>query len=117
MAATEPWQVLAASVQALFTQQCGTFRAADFVAVAELLGFTAYPTPSPAHSPLPIAANHIPDLIGVNLRHALTAYSWDDLRPLSDDGVTVAGIWHAAQSGEAPAGYRLTEDGRTWQRS
>lgn len=117
MAATEPLQVLAASVQALFTQQCGTFRAADFIAVAELLGFIAYPHLPLAASPLPIASNHVADLIGVNLQHALTTYAWDDWRPLSDDGVTVAGIWHAAQSGEAPAGYLLTEDGRTWQRS
>ena len=115
MTATEPLQVLAASVKALFTQERGVFRSTDFVAVAELLGFTAYPHLPLAASPLPIASNHFADLIGVNLQHALTTYAWDYWRPLSDDGVTVAGIWPTAKSG--PAGYILAEGGRTWQRS
>lgn len=109
-----PLHPLARSVQALFAKQRGGFYAADFIAVAELLGFTAYPRPNPGHSPLPIAANHIPDLIGVNLQHALTAYEWGDLCPLSDDGVTVCG---ASPLDEGPSEYVLSADGRYWRRA
>ncbi len=43
-------------------------------------------------TPKPLARNYLADLIGVNLRHVLETYQWDDLRPLTVDGVTVAGF-------------------------
>ena len=117
MATPSPIQSLAQSVQSTFMEARGEFNAADFVAVADALGFTAHPRLRPEHSPLPIAGNHIPDLIGVNLEHALTTYRWDNLRPLSDDGVTVSGVWQGDQSSEAPSGYSLSEDGRYWRKA
>lgn len=117
MAMTDPIQSLAQSVQSIFIEARGEFNAADFVAVADALGFTAHPRPHLEDSPLPIAANHIPDLIGVNLEHALTTYLWSSLRPLSDDGVTVSGVWQGGDhSEEAPSGYVLSEDGRCWRK-
>ena len=101
----------------IFIQERGEFHAVDFIAVAERLGFTAYPRPNSAQPPLPIAGNHIPDLIGVNLEHALTTYAWGDLRPLSDDGVTVSGVWQSEHPDEGPPGYVLSDDRRCWRRA
>lgn len=117
MATTDPIQSLAQSVQSIFMEARREFNAADFVAMADALGFTVHPPRHLEDSPLPIAANHIPDLIGVNLEHALTTYLWGSLRPLSDDGVTVSGVWQGDHSGEAPSGYVLSEDGRWWRKA
>lgn len=117
MTAPDSLHTLARSVQSLFIQVRGEFHAPDFVAVAELLGFTAYPRPNPEQSPLPIAGNHIPDLIGVNLEHALATFRWDNLRPMSDDGVTVCAVWQSDHPNDAPSGYVLSADGRYWRRA
>lgn len=117
MTAPDSLHALAQAVQSLFTQARGEFHASDFIAVAEVLGFTAYPRPNPGQSPLPIAANHIPDLIGVNLEHALAAFRWDNLHPLSDDGVTVCAVWQSDHPNDAPSGYVLSADGRYWRRA
>ncbi len=117
MTTPDPVHTLAQSVQSIFIQERGGFHAIDFMAVAELLGFTAYPRPNPTQLPLPIAGNHIPDLIGVNLEHALTTYAWGDLRPLSDDGVTVSGVWQSEHPDEGPPGYVLSDDRRCWRRA
>jgi len=117
MTVPDPVHTLARSVQSLFIQARGGFYAPDFVAVAELLGFTAYLRPNPEQSPLSIAGNHIPDLIGVNLEYALTTFRWDNLRPVSDDGVTICSVLQGDRPNEGPLGYVLSEDGRYWRRA
>ena len=112
MTNTELLTELATSVQALFVQRRGAFHPADFIAVAGLLGFEARPAATAPASPRPIASNYLPDLVGINLQHALATYAWGDWRPLSDDGVTISGFWDTAQVAAPPAGYVMAQDGR-----
>lgn len=116
MATTAPLQKLADAVQSLFVEQRGAFRPADFIAVAELLGYHAHPRLPSTATPPPTASNYFADLFGTNLQHALATYAWGDWRPLSDDGVTISGFWDCARDTQPPAGYVLAADGRYGQR-
>lgn len=107
---------LAAAVRELFVARRDAFDPDDFVAVARLLGFEAWPQSSAPDTPLPQASNYFADLVGTNLAHALTAYAWGDWLPLTDDGATIAGFWNGAGGEARPAGYVLGENGRYWQR-
>jgi hypothetical protein len=98
---------LAQTVEALFVERRGAWRAEDFVAVAGLLGFDAQPRQTSLPTPRPLASNALADLLGVNLAHALAIYDWAGWRPLTDDGVTIAGFWNPAQTPEPPEGYVL----------
>ena len=106
---------LADAVRALFVARRGAFNADEFIAVARLLGFEAWPQSSVPDTPLPLASNYFADLVGTNLAHALAAYAWGDWRPLTDDGVTIAGFWDGAENEAGPAGYVLGGNGRYWQ--
>jgi UDP-N-acetylmuramyl pentapeptide phosphotransferase/UDP-N-acetylglucosamine-1-phosphate transferase len=52
-----------------------------------------------------IAKNHMPDIAGINLEHALKTYQWDRLKPMTDDGVTVTGFWDENDDRDLPDGY------------
>ena len=106
---------LADAVRALFAARRGEFDADDFIAVARLLGFEAWPQSSAPDTLLPLASNYFADLVGTNLTHALAAYAWGDWLPLTDDGVTIAGFWNGAGDEARPVGYVLGGDGRYWQ--
>ena len=113
--ATRELSELAAAVQALFAARRGEFDSDEFIAVAGLLGFRAWPQQPALGTPLPSASNYFADLVGTNLAHALATYAWGDWRPLTDDGVTIAGFWNGAENEAGPAGYVLGEYGRYWQ--
>lgn len=106
---------LAEEVRALFAARCGAFTADEFVVVAGLLGFRAWPQQPGPHTPLPPASHYFADLVGTNLAHALATYAWGDWRPLTDDGVTIAGFWQDDR-GKGPVGYVLGENGRYLRR-
>lgn len=75
------------------------------MAVAGMLGFDARPH-RPSRSTLkPLAKNYLAEVFSTNLTHVLETYEWGDLRPLTTDGVTVAGFWDPASAPSPPAGY------------
>ena len=115
MGENEQLSELADAVRALFVARRGVFDADDFIVVAGLFGFQAWPQLSAMDTPLPPASNYFADLVGTNLAHALTAYAWGDWRPLTDDGATIAGFWNGAGGEAGPAGSVLGGNGRYWQ--
>ena len=55
---------LAEAVKGVFKEKCGEFRAEDFVAVAELLGFYAHKKTVPEERLKSVAESYFPDIIG-----------------------------------------------------
>lgn len=49
-------------------------------------------------TPKPLAENYLAELVGVNLCYALETFQWDELRPWTADGITVAGFRSAASA-------------------
>jgi hypothetical protein len=98
---------LAESLKSLFEKKQGGFRKDDFITIAGLLGFEAREKMSASKALKPIARNYFADIIGINLKHTLECYEWQEWRPLTDDGVTVSGFWDSKKTKEPPAGYAM----------
>lgn len=109
-------QELATAVQALFVAQRGAWQPDEFVTVAAMLGFRVTAETDLPLAARPWAANYFTDLVGTNLAHALGTYDWGDWRPLTDDGVTIAGFWQGDGREERPVGYVLEGNGRYLRR-
>lgn len=108
---SEQLKELAESLKALFEEKRGDFRKDDFVTVAGLLGIEAREKRPSHKAPKPIARNYFADILGTNLKHTLEAYKWEERRPLTDDGVTVAGFWDSEKTKEFPTGYEMDASG------
>ncbi len=78
---------LAGMVKAMLEEQRGEFRPEDFVALARELGFEAFARSEPQKTPKLVGENHIPDIIGTNLEHALQTYEWSTRIPMTEDGI------------------------------
>jgi hypothetical protein len=60
-----------------------------------------------------VGANHIPDLIGTNLEHALSAYEWSGYAVVGDPtGIWVHSVQPLSANGTPPQGFRWAADGR-----
>ena len=114
---SEQLRELAESLKALFEGKRGNFRKDDFITVAGLLGFDACEKMPSHKAPKPIAKNYFADMIGINLKHTLETYEWEEWRPLTDDGTTVSGFWNSGRTKEPPAGYVMDVSGRYLKRA
>jgi len=103
---------LAEKVKELFRESLGDFRAADFVKVADLMGFHAVEKMESDSVLKPKAENYLPDIIGTNLQYVVEAYEWNTHVPMTEDGVIVSGFWDRGIEGEIPAGYEMEAGGR-----
>lgn len=60
-----------------------------------------------------VGANHIPDLIGTNLEHALSAYEWSGYALVGDPkGVWVQSVQKLNADGVPPKGFCWDKSGR-----
>lgn len=67
---------------------------------------------APVHHTLQLwAASHFDDLIGTNLQHAVENFVWEEWRPITADGKTIADFWNLAAAPALPPGYTLDESG------
>lgn len=112
MSKSEKWIELADTVRALFRDRLGEFRAEDFTAVADLLGFHACKKTDPAEKLKPIAENALAEIIGTNLNHAVEAYEWRTHIPMTEDGAIVSGFWDREKEKEPPEGYAFDPERR-----
>ena len=103
---------LVEAVRGLFKERYGEFRAEDFVAVANSLGFLAYRKTVPGERLKPLAENYFPDIIGTNLQYAAEAYVWETHVPMTEDGKIVSGFWDRRKGQALPEGYEMEGEGR-----
>lgn len=62
-------------------------------------------------TPKMLAKNSFTDIIGVNLQYPLDTYYREELNPMTNDGVTVAGFWDKSKGILATQEYELDEWG------
>lgn len=58
-----------------------------------------------------LAKNHFADIMGINLEYALETYDWQNLYPMTDNGVTVTGFWDRRKGVPDSKVYELDERG------
>ena len=113
---SEQLRELAESLKVLFEEKRGNFRKDDFITVAGLLGFDAYEKMPSHKAPKPIAKNYFADMVGINLKHSLETYEWEEWRPLTDDGITISGFWKSEKTKELPTDYAMDASGQYLRR-
>ena len=84
---------LAEAAKGMFLEKFGEFKAEDFVAVADLLGFYAHKKTVPEERLKSVAESYFPDIIGTNLQYGLEAYVWETHMPMTEEGKIVSGFW------------------------
>jgi hypothetical protein len=113
---SEEIEEIAMAVKALFKKKCGFFRLDDLMAVYRQLGLETWKNPAKEPPVKMRAQNHFADIAGINLRHALQTYDWENWLPITDDGSTVAGFWEGSGNREQPRGYVMEEGGKYLRR-
>ena len=110
--ATEKDQELVEAVKKLFRERCGEFRIKEFVKVARLLGLEVWEKRT-SEKPMKISARkHSAEVFATNIDYALEEFEWKDFYPITDDDITVTGLWDPLKMPEKPAGYVMDKSGR-----
>ena len=109
MSKTESIRELANALKDLFQTKRGEFRLDDLIEVCRVFGLEALEKAPTQKTLKMLAKNHFADIAGINLQYALETYEWEGWRPITDDGVTVAGFWDSSKSPEVPQEYILDE--------
>lgn len=77
----------------------------DLIEVCRVFGLEALEKAPAQKIPKMLAKNYFADIAGINLQYALETYEWKGWRPITDDGVTVAGFWDSSKGPEVSQGY------------
>ena len=103
---------LVEAVKKLFRERCGEFRIKEFVKVARLLGLEVWEKRTSENFMKMSARKHSPEVFATNIDYALEEFEWKDFYPITDDDITVTGLWDPLKMPEKPAGYVMDESGR-----
>ena len=76
----------------------------DLIEVCRVFGLEALEKAPAQKIPKMLAKNYFADIAGINLQYALETYEWKGWRPITDDGVTVAGFWDSSKGPEVSRG-------------
>jgi len=96
---------LADALKELFQAKRGEFRLDDLIEVCRVFGLETKEKAPTQKTLKMLAKNYFADIAGINLQYALETYEWEGWRPITDDGVTVAGFWDSSKGPELPQGY------------
>ena len=110
--ATKKDQELVEAVKELFKAKCGEFRLEEFMKVARLLGLEVWERRTREKPMKMFARNYPAEIFGDNLQYVLEEYEWEDFYPMTDNNITVTGLWDPRKTPDMPAGYVMDETGR-----
>lgn len=105
----EDLQALAKAVKEVFRDNRGKFSSADFIQVADLLGFQVFEKGGTGKTLKPVAENYLPEIISTNLQYAVEAYEWGTHIPMTEEGMIVSGFWDRSKDERVPEGYVMDD--------